>query len=121
MAKFKLFRHSKDKEEDFVKPIQKPEEKQHNSGIKEKTSLAPIKEYNETLYSQGYAHKQQTTSSHPTKQSLKRITWENAETIEQNVDTMRMNASASTQRNKEPEADVDKKVDYILLKKKNRL
>jgi hypothetical protein len=126
LAKLKLFHRSKVIEEtqaetiSVKEKIQEPAEKHLKVETKEKSNIAPIKEYNETLYSQGYAQKQPTSSPHQNKQLLKRTTWENAETIEQNVDSMRMKQSASTHWDTEPEINVEKKVDYILLKKKSR-
>ena len=126
LVKLKLFHRSKVIEETQTETItirekiQEPKEKHLKAETKEKSNNIPIKEYNETLYSEGYTQKQPTSSSHQNKQSIKRTTWENAETIEQNVDSMRMKQSASTQWDTGPEINVEKKVDYILLKKKNK-
>lgn len=126
LVKLKLFHRSKIIEETQTEIItireksQESKEKHLKAETKEKSNNTPIKEYNETLYSEGYTQKQPTSSSYQNKQPSKRTTWENAETIGQNVDSMRMKQSASTHWGTEPEIDVEKKVDYILLKKKNK-
>lgn len=75
----------------------------------------PIKEYDETLYSKGSAQKQPMKTSQEKKQPATRTSWENAEIIEENIDKMRLKQTDRCTQRKE---DTDKKVDYILLKKK---
>ena len=124
MAKLKLFHRSKLKEETYEKekPVNKEielsEEKQNGPEIREELKKVPIKEYNETLYSKGFEQKQPITPSPQKKHFLKRTTWENAETIEQNIDSMRMKQSESTSSRSQKGIDTEKKVDFILLKKK---
>jgi len=124
LAKLKLFHRSKTKEEAHVedkqirKEIEQSKEKQNEPEIREELKKAPIKEYNDTLYSKGFEQKQPITPSPQKKQFLKRTTWENAETIEQNIDSMRMNQSESTSSRTQKGIDTEKKVDFILLKKK---
>ncbi len=78
----------------------------------------PIKEYNETLYSKGSALKHPTKASPEKKQPATRTSWENAEIIEENIDKMRRKHSEPTDQCTQRKQDTDKKVDYILLKKK---
>jgi len=124
LAKLKLFHRSKKKEEapavdkQIRKEIEQPEEKQNGPETREELKKAPIKEYTETLYSKGFEQKQPITPSPHKKQFLKRTTWENAETIEQNIDSMRMKQSESTSSRTQKGIDTEKKVDFILLKKK---
>jgi hypothetical protein len=124
LAKFKLFQRKKTKEETHIEEkvtreeIQDSEEKQIEAATKGKTKDAPIKEYNETLYSKGFAQKQQKTPSFQLKPPVRRTTWENAETIEQNIDSMRLKQSGSTSDSTQIGIDTEKKVDFILLKKK---
>ncbi len=102
MAKLKLLHRSKIKEETYEKEkpinkeIEQSKEKQNDPEIREEIKKAPIKEYNETLYSKGFEQKQPMTPSPQKKHFLKRTTLENAETIEQNIDSMRMKQSEST-------------------------
>jgi len=124
LAKLKLFHRSKIKEETYEKEkpinkeIEQSKEKQNDPEIREEIKKAPIKEYNETLYSKGFEQKQPMTPSPQKKHFLKRTTWENAETIEQNIDSMRMKQSESTSSRSQKGIDTEKKVDFILLKKK---
>jgi len=124
LAKLKLFHRKKTKEDAYVKEKATREEIQHSEGkqiepeIKEEPNAAPIKEYNETLYSKGFAQKQQKTDSIQQKPPIRRTTWENAETIEQNIDSMRLKQSRSTSDCTQKGIDTEKKVDFILLKKK---
>jgi len=124
LAKWKLFNRSKTKEE---APVEDKGTKEENKEIDEnqlkpetrgKTKEVSIKEYNETLYSKGFEQKQPITPAPQKKQILKRTTWENAETIEQNIDSMRMKQSESTSSRTQKGIDTEKKVDFILLKKK---
>lgn len=124
LAKLKLFHRKKTKEEARIKEkatrgeIQDSEENQIKAATKEKPKEAPIKEYNETLYSKGFAQKQQKTPSFQQKPPIGRTTWENAETIEQNIDSMRLKQSGSTSDRTQIGINTEKKVDFILLKKK---
>lgn len=124
LAKLKLFHRSKIKEETYEKEkpinkeIEQSEEKQNEPEIREELKKAPIKEYNETLYSKGFEQKQPMTPSPQKKHFLKRTTWENAETIEQNIDSMKVKQLESASSHTKKGFDTEKKVDFILLKKK---
>jgi hypothetical protein len=124
LAKLKLFHRSKTKEETHAedkqirKEIEQSEKKQNEPEIREEIKKTPIKEYNETLYSKGFEQKQPITPSPQKKQILKRTTWENAETIEENIDNMRMKQLESNSNRTQKGIDTEKKVDFILLKKK---
>ncbi len=101
--------------------IQEPEDKQIKPDTKQETTDVPIKVYNETLYSEGFAQKQSKTPYPEKKQPFKRTSWENPETIEQTVDNMRRRQSESTANSTQTRDDTDKKVDFILLKKKRKI
>jgi hypothetical protein len=124
LAKLKLFHRSKTKEETHAedkqirKEIEQSEEKQNEPEIRQELKKVTIKEYNDTLYSKGFEQKQPVTPSPQKKQFLKRTTWENAETIEQNIDSMRMKQLESNSSRTQKGIDTEKKVDFILLKKK---
>lgn len=112
----------KRKQPDVEKPIvnnqkQEPEFKEIQEERIEKPK-DPIKEYNETLYSKGSALKHPTKASPEKKQPATRTSWENAEIIEENIDKMRRKHSEPTDQCTQRKQDTDKKVDYILLKKK---
>lgn len=96
---------------------QEPEFKQMKEESMEKPK-GPIKEYNETLYSKGSAQKQPTKTSPEKKQPMSRTSWENADIIEDNIDKMRRKHTESTDRCTQMREDTNKKVDFILLKKK---
>jgi hypothetical protein len=51
---------------------------------------------------------------------LKRTSWESARTIEQNVDTMGRKQTELPGTRTQTSNDTDKKVDFILLKKKGK-
>ena len=78
LAKLKLFHRSKikeethEKEKPINKEIEQSEEKQNEPEIREELKKAPIKEYNETLYSKGFEQKQPMTPSPQKKHFLKR-------------------------------------------------
>ncbi len=124
MAKLKLFQRKKTKEDAHVEDnttrqeIRDSEEKKIEPAIKEETKEAPIKEYNKTLYPKGFAQQHNTIPSPQRRQLLRRTTWQNAETIEQNIDSMRLKQSESTSSHTQIGIDTEKKVDFILLKKK---
>jgi len=127
LANWKLFNHSKTKGEAHdentvhAEKIQESEEKQLKSEIREKPKEVPIKEYGETLYSKGFAQKQPTSPSLEKKQPLKRITWENAETIEHYIDNIRWKQKESKTSSNRTQVDTEKKVDFTLLRKKSKL
>jgi len=124
LAKLKIFHRSKTKEQtheenkQIRKEIEQSEEKQNEPEIREELKKAPIKEYNDTLYSKGFQQKQPMTPSPQKKHFLKRTTWENAETIEQNIDSMKVRQLESASSHIRKGFDTEKKVDFILLKKK---
>ena len=97
---------------------QEPDFKQTQEETIEKPKEKPIKVYDETLYSKGSTPKQPTKISPEKKQSATRTSWENAEIIEENIDKMHRKHSQPTDRGTQRKEDTDKKVDYILLKKK---
>jgi hypothetical protein len=127
VAKWKLFNRSKGKEEaptevkKTIEHIGKSEEKTKIPGTREESEEVPVKEYNETLYSKGSVQKQPAKTFPEKKQPLKRTSWESARTIEQNVDTMGRKLTELSGTRTQTSSDTDKKVDFILLKKKGKL
>jgi hypothetical protein len=123
LVKLKLFHRSKTNEEPPTTTTQTKkendpsEEQQNEPEFKEEQNTTPIKEYNETLYSKGDAPTKPTTTATQQKQPLRRISWENAETIEQNIDSMK-NKPVSSSNRTQKSINTEKKVDFILLKKK---
>ncbi|MBN1860178.1 MAG: hypothetical protein JW840_01815 [Candidatus Thermoplasmatota archaeon] len=126
MTKWKLFNRSKTEEHPYPEGLSQKEEKKKEKEKQTKpetTNVAkekPIKEYNETLYSKDTVKKEQKTTFLERK-TFKRTSWENAETIEHNVDHMRQK-HPETRGIKDPNRETtDKKVDLILLKKKRKI
>jgi len=126
VTKWKLFNRSKGKE-DVPKEIEKTtehigesEEKLKISETREESEEVPIKVYNETLYSKDSVQKQPTTTFPEKKQPLKRTSWESPGTIEHNVDDMGRKQTMLSGTKTQTSSDTDKKVDFILLKKKVR-
>jgi len=126
LAKWKLFNRSKGKKEAppevemTTEHIGYPEVKPMKPVPREESEEVPIKEYNETLYSKGSVQKQPATSFPEKKQPLKRTSWESARTIEYNVDDMERKQTELPGTRTQTSSDTDKKVDFILLKKKVR-
>ena len=94
LAELKLFHRKKTKEAHVEETatqeeIQASEEKHTELKTREKPKEAASKEYNETIYSKEFAQKQPTISSPQKTQPLRRTSWENAEIIEQNIDSMK--------------------------------
>ena len=121
LAKWKLLNRSKTKEEIYynrrkIQEQQESEEKQPREEIRE----TPITEYSETLYSDGFGQKQPTNQTVEKKPFFRRTRWENTDTIEQYVDTMQWKQKEPTRFSHQPLGDTNKKVDYILLKKKRK-
>lgn len=98
----------------------KSDKKPGKQEIIDEPKETPIKEYNETLFSKGSKETQQSAASPEKKQPLKRTSWENSDTIEQNVDKMRQHKTELGTRSTPCTEDINKKVDFIFLKKKNR-
>jgi hypothetical protein len=127
VAKWKLFNRLKGKEEASTEVkmttehIGESEEKPKIPETSEESEEVPIKVYNETLYSKGSVQKQPATTFPEKKQPLKRTSWESARTIEQNIDTMGRKQTELPGTRTQTSSDTDKKVDFILLKKKGKL
>jgi len=126
VAKWKLFTRSKGKEKALTDVEMKTENIGESEGkmkipeTREESEEVPIKEYNETLYSKGSVQKQPATTFPEKKQPLKRTSWESARTIEYNVDDMGRKQTELLGTRTQTSNDTDKKVDFILLKKKVR-
>ncbi len=97
---------------------QQPETEQTREENIEKLKEEPIKEYNETLYSKESARKQPMKTTPEKKPLMKRTSWESADVIEENIDRMRRKQTHSTDQCNQTRENTDKKVDFILLKKK---
>jgi len=126
LAKWKLFDQSKNKEDAEKNHEAPPEqsdeltEKPTMPSLREESKERPIKEYNETLYAKDAGQKPSQTPSFERKQTIRRTSWESSEMIEHNIDSL-----AGKQREVAGDAqqkgnDVNKKVDFILIKKKGR-
>ena len=125
MAKWKLWNRSKEKEttlpefeatqDSGTKPVEQIQKR--NTTQEEK----PIMEYNETLYSINSSPKQEKKPGLTTKEPLKRTSWENPRTIEQNIDTMKKTQPETSAPCLQDTDNIEKKVDQILLKKKMKL
>jgi len=126
VAKWKLFNRLKGKKDAPTEVEMTPEhsgeseEKPKIPETREEPEDGPIKEYNETLYSKGSVQKQPSMTVPEKKQPLKRTSWESARTIEQNVDTMGRKQTELPGTRTQTSSDTDKKVDFILLKKKGK-
>jgi hypothetical protein len=126
VTKWKLFKRLKSKEglpTESGLPTEQYEEPEKRPTIpktREESKEVPIKEYNETLYSKGSAQKQPESSRPEKKQNSKRTSWESPETIEQSIDSMERKETGSTGNITRIENNTEKKVDFILLKKKGR-
>jgi len=126
VAKWKLFNRLKGKKDAPTEVEMTPEhsgeseEKPKIPETREEPEDGPIKEYNETLYSKGSVQKQPSMTVPEKKQPLKRTSWESARTIEQNVDTMGRKQTELPGTRTQTISDTDKKVDFILLKKKGK-
>jgi hypothetical protein len=126
LVKIRLFRGSKKNEEVSLgdtstkKESQEPKEKTIERELTEKRKETPIKEYDETLYTEGYAQKHINSQSGEKPQPHRRISWESAETIEQTIDTMSQEQTEKTSGRTQTGITTEKKVDLIFLRKKNR-
>jgi len=126
LAKFKVLHRSKKNEEVCLddkstkKEVQESMQKTIGRETREKPAGPPIKEYDETLYSSGYAQKHRVIPFTERPQSRRRISWENAETIEQKIDNMSQEQVEKTSDQTNARVDTEKKVDFILFKKKKR-
>jgi hypothetical protein len=123
MAKWWLFNRSKGEvhidAERITDYMQKSEERPVLTATKEGSEEMLNKEYNQTLHSKGSGQKQSATISEK-RHLMRRTTWENAETIECNVDDMGRRQLVSPGSNSDTGYDIENKVDIILLKKKKR-
>jgi len=120
LPKWNLFRKSKEKE---TTPPQTATTQENTDKAEEKTvttppepEKTPLMEYNETLYSADSSKRPERRYEEEHRVPLKRTTWESPRTIEQNIDTMRKTRTEEIYSPKD--ADVEKKVDQIFLKKK---
>jgi len=83
------------------------------STLSETEKEEPITEYRETLYSRDA--ERPVATSQTEKKPLKRTSWENAKTIEQNVDLIRKKRESTKATSHQ---SVEEKVDRLLTKKK---
>ena len=111
------------KETPEKKPDSKASEPSGTTPMDVKHEPKPVKEYHETLYTKGHAPKEKKLKA-PTKQDTqwKPKHWEGINTIEKNVDTIHIkdNDWRSTPNTKE-ETDIERKVDMIIKKNKDKI
>ena len=125
MARWKLFRKSKDTKKEADTEVELPPFQETKEDIQptehepmesdEKQEDKPVTEYHETLYSEGTAPKK--TESTPPEEPWKRKNWESASTIEKNVDKIDPEKTEHQHKTSEIE-DIEHKVDRLLAKKK---
>jgi hypothetical protein len=121
LEKKKLFHRSKEEKPPTDNPLSQKEVSQKKHTLSKTTSEhrhTPVKEYTETLYSKGFAQSKQSSPIPKEQQPTRRARWENTETIEQTIDEMDINQSEHTIDRSQKESNTEKKVDYILLRKK---
>lgn len=104
----------------MIEQTQEPQEKPITENIKQKPIERPIKIYNETLYSEDSAQKNPKPKSEEKKRPLTRTRWENADTIEKNIDTMGKKQTGIFRIKQRTENETSQKVDHILSKKKRK-
>jgi hypothetical protein len=125
LAKWKVWNRSKGKEatlpefEATQDIVTKPVEQIQNRTPQQEEK--PIMEYNETLYSINSSSKPEKKPGIETKEPMKRTSWENPKTIEQNIDTMKKTQPETSAPCGHDSDNIDRKVDQILLKKKMKL
>jgi hypothetical protein len=120
VSKWKLWNRSKGNEaaptqNSVIRPAEQTSERTTE------TNNVPITEYNETLYSANTSVKPVKKPGMEMKEPLKRTSWENPRTIEQNIDTMKKTQPETLAPCSQDTDNIEKKVDQILLKKKLKL
>jgi plastocyanin len=123
LAKIKLFHRLSQEKPTADTPTRKKERQEHQKKqtkpqMATESSTNSSTEYNETLYSKEFTQKKTHTITLKKQQPTHRVTWENTETIEHNIDTMDIKQSGDISERSPKEYDTEKKVDFILLKKK---
>jgi hypothetical protein len=123
LAKIRLFHRISQEKPPADTPTRKketqgPQKKQTKPKMATESSTTSSTEYNETLYSKESTQKKTHTITLKEQQPVHRVTWENAETIEHNIDTMDIKQSGDISVRTPKGYDTEKKVDFILLKKK---
>jgi hypothetical protein len=124
LAKWELLNRLKKKEKTEAEKTRENKESKENQNDAEPASQQeeqPITVYNETLYSKDSRLKPTTADVSKEKKFFKRTSWENADIIEQNIDRMRRKRTERKEHSEQPGENTEKKVDYILLKKKTKL
>lgn len=121
MAKWKLFKRKKEKQDTEIKEIEvepidetvsKPE-KEVVEEDDEKQEELPILDYKETLYSEEGKQKHPEKKEKIEKKELKRTSWESIDTIEENIDTLNQRKFSRKVKG----GALEKKVDKIFKKK----
>jgi len=105
MAKWKLFSRSKSKDE----------ESKREETIQAQPEKPVSVEYHETLYAEDSASKKDSKSRRDEKESSDQRIWRDVNSIEKNVDNIDKSKAKET-----AESDLNKTVDRILSKKKNK-
>lgn len=123
LVKIKLFHRLPQEKSTADAPTRKKEKQGHQKKqtkpqMATENSTTSSTEYNETLYSEEFTQKKTHTITLKKQQPTHRVTWENTETIEHNIDTMDIKQSGDISVRTQKGYDTEKKVDFILLKKK---
>ena len=125
MTKWNIFRKTEKKKklsEEIEKDTQdsgQSDEETKTSQCKEEQEEIPNIVYNEILYTKDYKLKNAAIPSER-KQPVKRLSWENIDTIEQNVDNIGYKKTDTNKTRSESFEEIDQKVDHIIIKKKIR-
>ena len=113
----------KTKESTQKKPETPPEPCEPTPPIKEKQEPQPVKEYHETIYTNGHTPKEKKPKTPLIQETQwKPKHWEGINTIEKNVDIIH----TETQYQKTTscitdDSDIERKVDLLLRKNKNKI
>jgi hypothetical protein len=127
LAKWELLNRLKRKEKTETEKnrenteIKESKENQTDIEPANKPAEQPITVYNETLYSKDSHKKPSATAVLQETPPLRRTSWENSDIIEQNIDRMRRRKTERKEHGVRHGENTEKKVDYILLKKKTKL
>jgi len=112
MVKWKLFGKSK-KEEETTQQVdlkQETEEKTFEEATNEEQTDGPIAEYHETLHTGTTTSKSSSNTASDSEQRR----WRDVDSIEEDIDTLHV------KKTKVPVTELDKKVDKILEKNKEK-
>ncbi len=123
MARWKLLGRSKatQKTEDQIKTVstETPATQQpQRISEQEHHEETPVMEYNETLYTQTGPVRKPLYPSEPRPEMKYRSSWENPNTIEENVDRIRTRKAEDLSTHPDVDDKIERKVDRLIAKKK---